>query len=1034
VAERPGDGSRRQVTVVFTDVVGSTSLGAGLDAETLRGVMTRYYEAMREVVRRHGGAVEKFIGDAVVATFGVPDVHEDDALRAVRTAGDMHAALAELNAELEPRWGVRLGLRTGVATGEVVAGGGPAVLGGPANLAARLQGAARDGEILLAADTQRLVRDSVRLEPGATLELRGFDEPVATFRLMALDERRTRSRRPHVGREEELALLDLAYRRSVSGRRVQLVTVVGDAGIGKTRLVEEAVGRLEPEPLVLRGRCLSYGEGITYFPVGEAVATAAGIEREDDSERARAKVAALMPAGAETIVARVGEAIGLGGPAGAPEETAWAIRRFFELLAAERPLVLVFDDLHWAEPAFLDLVAQIVERPRGVAVLVVAIARTELLEQRPTWGGGAANALTASLVPLSNEDGTRLVRAIVDGGEIDDGLAERLVVTAGGNPLFLEEYVAMLLDEGTLARHAGRWEAAPGLADSGSTPPTLAGLLNARLHRLPADQREVLVHASVIGRAFSLDELRALLPGPVATRLEEVVERLLDRALIRVPTGAPESSDQLEFQHQLLRDAAYASATKATRAALHERFADRLEAGSPERPEELDEIAGFHLATAHDYRVELGTRDEATDALAERAAERLSAAGIRAVQRGDPRAAIRLLRRAISLTSDPGSRAAMRLRLCHALRDSAEGEGYEAMLEAGLADAAAADDERLRTRFEALQISHDLVRHPKSAPPQELIARLRSHVRTLQTFEDAEGVAECHYQLATIAWIGGDAVTFEGWAREALRDAVASGDARLVGRAATYVVIALLRGPTPLREALEQVRSMRNETALSTSASASVLLGEAEMLAYAGRTEEARDLVATARSELEELGLRLDLAAAESVIGAVAEAGGNLEGAERALRRSYDLFRAMNDAANGAVVAVDLAHVLARLGRDDAAQECATTAAELAADFDLEAQVGWRMASARARATLGDREAALRLIDEADRRLGDTDFTLLRADTVRVRAEVLATLGAVDEAIASLEEARSAYRAKGHVVGERGAARRLAELRARQLS
>jgi class 3 adenylate cyclase/tetratricopeptide (TPR) repeat protein len=1025
----PGEGgTRRPVTIVFTDVVGSTALAERLDAESLGGLMTRYYETMREVVERHGGAVEKFIGDAVVATFGAPAVHEDDALRAVRAAHEMHAALGRLNDELERRWSVRLEVRTGVATGEVLAGGGAAVLGSPANLAARLQTEAADGEILLAATTERLVRHEVRVEAAGAMTLKGFDEPVECFRLLGLDGGARRpARTPHVGREHELSLLELAYRRALRDRRVQLVTVLGEPGIGKTRLVEEAITRLEGDPLVLRGRCLPYGDGITFFPVGEAVSAAAAIGDDDDAELAQSKVASLVPADAAPVAAMVSEAIGLGGAGGAPEETLWAIRRYFELLATERPLVLVFDDLQWAEPTFLDLVVQLVERSRGAPELVVAVARPELFEQRPGWGGGTANAVAISLEPLTVQEGAALVRHIVPDGEVEEDLAATLVSTGGGNPLFLQEYVAMLLEVGGLVLAGETWQAPddPGGATSGVTPPTLTGLLTARLDRLPGDEREALTHASVVGKVFSVPELAATAPERHAGGLDDVVERLVERDLIAPPSGDAAPSSRLEFRHQLLRDAAYGSLPKARRAELHETFATWLERGAPDRAEETAEIAGFHLAQAHDYRVELGRDDDGTRALASRAADRLSGAGTRALERGDPRAATRLLGRAVALEADPGRRAAMRLRLCNALGDAGTLDRYETMLETGLAEARDAGDLRLRTRFEHLRTALTLISDPRSTGPDAVSSQLRAQADTLRSLGDIEGVAECEYQLATIAWIVGDADAFERSARQALEDATASGNGRLVGRAVNYVINALLRGPAPLADALAELRAIRDRTPLARAAAASVRLGEAEMLARVGRSEEATALADTAAAELDDLGLHVDVAAAESIRAIVADAAGDLAGAERALRRSGEMFRAADDAANGALVEIDLANVLARLGRTVEALELASSVSELAAGYDAEAQVGWRIASARALASSGDAPAAEQLAAEALERAEATGFVVLRADAHVAMADVLTASHRTADALEHLRTAEATFRAKGQTNDADACARRV---------
>jgi predicted negative regulator of RcsB-dependent stress response len=996
--------------------------------------LTRYFEAMRAVVERHGGTVEKFIGDAILAAFGTPIVHEDDAIRAVRAAWEMRAALEDLNDRLEERWGVRLAVRTGVATGEVVAGGGT-VLGSPANLAARLQGAAAEGEILVAHDTARLVRGQIRTEPAGSLELKGFDRAVETFRLVGLEATpRRRPDMPHVGRAHELALIDLAYRRAVDTRRCQLVTVLGEAGIGKTRLVETAVERLGTgngeddgagtiarDPLVLRGRCLPYGEGITFFPVAEAVAAAAGIEPDDDAGQASAKVAALVGDDAAPIAARVSEAIGLGGAGADPEETLWAIRRYFELLAADRLLVLVFDDLQWAEPTFLDLVTAIVERGRDVAELVIAVARPELIEERPGWAGGTANAVTISLEPLTVPEGSSLVRHILREGQLDDDLTAGLVTAAGGNPLFLQEYVAMLLDDGVLEIEGDRWRAPAELSGAGATPPTLAGLLTARMHRLPTDERDALVHAAVIGKVFSPQELAAISPPAMVTDLDGILERLRDRGLVRTPQGAAPDARTLEFEHLLLRDAAYGSLPKARRAELHEAFADWLEAGAPDRQDEVAEITGYHLGTARDLRRELRIDDAATRALGDRAATWLGTAGGRAVERGDAPAAVKLLTRATDLATDRAARAGYRLRLTHALIDVGDAEAARSTIAAGRDDAASADDRRLVVRFEHAQVVDAFLSGRWDGTLEELDERFEQQASELLAFDDLEGVAECRYQSATIAWIRGDGRQFLDRARLALSDAESSGDRRRIGRALEYVLRALLKGPTPLPDALDELQKLRSSTSLGLPGQADVSLTEAEMLAYLGRHEEAHSLVEGATLALEELGQELSLAAAASVRGTIAGAAGSHREAEQHLRAAYDWFRAHGDLTNASVLAADLADVLARLQRNDAAEAMATTASRIADEDDLETQVGWRMALSRARAAQGDVDGALTIVEEAVDRLGSSDFMLLRGQALFAFGDVLAIARRPDQAARQLRAAADAYHAKGHVVGEREA-------------
>ena len=475
---------RKVVTVVFCDLSGSTGLGERLDPESVRGVVTRFFDATKAALEHHGGTVEKFIGDAVMAVFGVPVVHEDDALRAVRAVDEMRTALEQLNEQLDQRYGVRLRVRTGVNTGEVIAGDPSAghgfVSGDAVNVAARLEQAAGDGEVLLGEATAELVRDAVEAEPAGELELKGRGRPVRAFRLAGVRERGDPGRlAPLVGRERELALLREALERS--GDRCELVTLLGAAGLGKSRLVTELESSLDDTATVVTGRCLSYGEGLTFWPVREVVEALAGVDDADSLDEAQAALERLLSRDDErdTIVARLAGAVGLTAEPASPAEIAWAVRRVVESAAAERgPLVVVFDDAHWGEGTFLDLVEYLARTVEG-PVLLLLVAREDVLEKRPALAGARVE-----LAPLSEAESRELVGHLAGEG-FSPELTERALSAGEGNPLFVEELVRMLAER-------------PGE----SVPPTLHALLAARIEELGPGERALAEAASVVGRSF----------------------------------------------------------------------------------------------------------------------------------------------------------------------------------------------------------------------------------------------------------------------------------------------------------------------------------------------------------------------------------------------------------------------------------------------------------------------------------------------------------------------------------------------------
>src|SRR5712692_282259 len=410
---------RKTVSIVFCDVTGSTALGEQLDPESMRDVQSRYFDTMRAAIERHGGTVEKYIGDAVMAVFGIPVLHEDDALRAVRAASAMGERLALLNRELAQSHGISLAVRIGVNTGEDVTGD-PAsrqrlVTGDAVNLASRLEQAAAPGQVLLGESTYRLVRDAVQAEPVGPLSVKGKSTSVQAFRLIAVSadtpqiERRFRS--PMVARERQLGMLVQAFQSAGAERRCYLFTVLGAAGVGKSRLIFEFRQGLPPGTSVLQGRCLSYGEGITFWPVTELLREAAGLREDHSSEERRARIAALL-AGEEhvgPIADRLAELLGVGKPSAAPQETFWAVRRLLESLGKRQPLVVIFDDIHWAEPTLLDLVEYVADWTRDSALLLICTSRLELLDRRQGWGGGKLNATSILLEPLHDQECEHLI-------------------------------------------------------------------------------------------------------------------------------------------------------------------------------------------------------------------------------------------------------------------------------------------------------------------------------------------------------------------------------------------------------------------------------------------------------------------------------------------------------------------------------------------------------------------------------------------------------------------------------------------------
>ena len=940
---------RKTVTALFCDVTGSTALGESTDPEALRALLARYFERMKAIVESHGGTVEKFIGDAVMAVFGVPAAHEDDALRACRAAVEMREAFPELGIDG----------RIGVNTGEVVTGTEERLATGDAvNVAARLEQAAAPGEILIGGPTLALVRDAVVVEAVEPLALKGKAEPVPAFRLLAVPGPPERSHASRfVGRARELATLLQAWDRSRTQASCELVTVVGDAGVGKSRLVSEALSGVEVR--VVRGRCLPYGEGITYWPVVEVVKQLDALPSDDE---AAASVRSLLGESDRPTSA---------------DEIAWAFRK---LLEEQAPLVVCFDDLQWGEETFLDLVESTRLLSAGAQLLLLCMARPELLERRPSWPA------PLRLEPLAPDEADALI-----GHALPEDLRRRVAAAAGGNPLFITEMLALATEGGGL-----------------EVPPTLRALLAARLDQLEEPERRVLERGAVEGEVFHRGAVQALAPEE-----PEVLPRLA--ALVRHELIRPErplfpGEDGFRFRHLLIRDAAYDALPKAVRAALHRRFADWLENKSA--LVEQDEVVGYHLEQAARYHTEL---DRPDPVLALRAGDRLLVAGRRALDRDDERAAAVLLERALTLTRPLRSDV-------HAELDLARAQWHEPERAARIAEQAAtqageAGDELGGALARAMAVSFRLTITPTA--PDELEGLLLDARRGLEETEDHVGLmyvwSVLGYEVAAMRG------RYDDWAtasEHALRHS------RLAGRKlppSGTLGTPLIVGSRPADEALATVDRLLAETGSSW-----LLYVRAWLLAMLDRFDEAWEDAHTADARLRE---QTTARWGDWVLAEISTLAGDHEAASRHLRGVCDWLEATDDQRRVATYLPLLGRSLCRLGRFDEAEQLAKRAHAIDED-DPMTQVYVYQVLARVEAHRGDLAEAERLAREAVAESERTDSLNMQAEALCDLGEVLAAAGRLDEAEAALEQALERCERKKNLALARQVRERLVELRA----
>jgi class 3 adenylate cyclase/tetratricopeptide (TPR) repeat protein len=1015
--------ARKLVTIVFCDLAGSTSMGETLDSESLRALMTRYFEEMRGVLESHGGVVEKYIGDAVMAVFGLPVVREDDAIRAVAAADGMRKALERLNDELEEGWGVRLTSRIGVNTGEVVSGdpteGEHLVVGDAVNVAARLEQAAGGMEILIGPLTYRLARETIEVEPVEPLDLKGKAEPVPAYRLLGLaqaDEAPQRSAVPLVGRERELRLLLREHMLAAAEGHCRLATVLGDAGVGKSRLLA-ALNDSLAGCLLLRGRCLAYGRGITFWPLREAVRQAAAISDDDSPEAALEKLAQLVGPEARDAgaVERVASAIGLSGAQFPVHEVFWGARKLVEAIAVRGPLVLAFEDVHWAETTFLEFVDHLAEEAEG-PVLLVCLARPEFLEIRQEWGE-QTHGIRIALEPLGEAEVGRVIEELLGQAQVDEDVRARIATASEGNPLFVEQLLEMMVEEGLLRRSGEVWVAAGDLSTV-SMPPTIHALLAARLESLTPDEREVIEAASVIGQQFVQDAVEELVSPRVRESVPELLEALMQKRLVRLEQREFALEQRYRFGHILIRDATYRGLLKASRAVLHERFvgwADRVNQDR-DRAVEYEEILGYHLEQAYTCLSELGPLDDHGRELGVRAAARLSSAGQRAFARGDMPAAANLLRRAVALLpADSRGRLRRLPDLAEAMMAIGEFAWAETFLDEAIELATQAGEEGLGASARLLRLrvrSH-------SGEAEDWTGRMVAEAdRALPLLEAAGDHVELARALRMLAWAHGNACRY--WhaaaaAQLAMEHASLGEDERQRRHAAVSYATAALLGATPVPEAIERCESIVAEALEDRRTQGIVMSLLSELRAMQGDFVTARDLYTRARLMLEEFGRSVVAASTSQQSCRVELLAGDPVAAERELRRDFVVLEEMGERYFLSTAAGELARAVYAQGRFAEAEELTQLAEELSADDDLTSQALWRSVRAKTLARRGVDEGAQKLAREALGLLEGTDALILQADALEDMAHVLELVGS-DGARRCLGEALERLERKNDVV------------------
>ena len=942
---------RKLATVLFVDLVDSTALVTGTDPEVVRRRVQRFFERVSHCVTTHGGIVEKFAGDAVMAAFGIPQAHEDDAERAVR------AGLAILD-EVEE---LGLAARIGVESGEVVADDSESTFatGEAVTVAARLEQAAETGQLLIGPAAHRLTLGRIEVEDLGPVELKGLERQIWAWRAVCTTGG---SRRPHalqaplVGRDHELELLQNTFDRAVRDRRAHLFTIYGEAGVGKSRLSHEFSTALDGAT-VLSGRSLPYGEGVTYWPLAEMVKCAAGIVDDDPLDVAIEKLRSFCED--EVVADLLGLASGVLEAVQAErsqQEIACAAREWAQRVAQEQPLVLIFEDIHWAEEPLLELIEHLVTWVREAPLLVISLARPELLDIRPGWGGGRVRATSIELEPLGPAESEELVEALVSEGELTAEERQAVLAKTEGNPLFLEETVRMLEEDG--AQGIGR------------IPDTLQALIAARIDRLAPEAKALLQRAAVVGRIFWQSAIEWLSP-----ELETLEQHLDDLRLREFVLDEPRSSIRGEtafkFKHVLIREVAYGGLSKSARAEHHARFAEWLKERAGE---ELLEIRAFHLDRATALLAELD--GAAPVELQREAAEALAEAGLRAFAREANRTARQHFVRAVELEPTLRRRY-LAARAADRLSDlPAVSREMEEVL------AAAIEEKDRWTQGRALVTLAEAA-VLRDADVQAAEQMIDEALEVLEE-DDLTGRFRALRARSTIAWMRGHLEKQEQLMVEALELARRAGRKDFESEAADELAsVYLARLELDRAAPLVEQAILLAEQSGSAEARGRALRFAGQLHLYRRELDDADAALEAAREHLAEAGAAWSLGRTINFSAWVARHNGDYARAERLFRESIRILAPLEDRATLCETQRSLAELLLLQGRVDEAERFALAARETVGPQDVTSLSTTTMALGLVRAAQGRDDEAEPLLREAYDSIVTSEHRLHRRDALQ---------------------------------------------------